>query len=97
MRSLSGAKKESSLGKLFKTLKGSGDEMTSSRHLVVMNRHTGKLLWTASAQNGFRHNATCVGGGRLYTIDRLSGDQLDRYKRANKQPPFLPRLVAFGR
>jgi outer membrane protein assembly factor BamB len=90
-----GEKKESSIGKLFKTLRGWGDEMSSSRHLVVMDRHTGKVLWTASAKNGFRHNATCVGGGRLYTIDRLSGEQLANRKKGDKQPQFLPRLVAF--
>ena len=44
--------------------------------LVVMDRHTGKVLWTATARNGFRHNAICIGGGRLYAIDRLSGPQL---------------------
>ena len=75
-----GEKKVSTLGKLFKNLKGYGDDMSSSRHLVVMDRHSGKVLWTASAKNGFRHNATCVGGGRLYTIDRLSGEQLARFK-----------------
>ncbi len=83
-------KKDSSLGKLFKNLKGHGDDMSSSRHLVVMDRHSGKVLWTATAHNGFRHNATCVGGGRLYTIDRLSGDQL---ARTSASPPA--RLSAF--
>jgi outer membrane protein assembly factor BamB len=90
-----GKKKTSSLGKLFKTLKGYGDEMSSSRHLVVMDRHTGQVLWTASAHHGFRHNATCVGGGRLYTIDRLSGEQLDQYRRDEKEPPYPSRLIAF--
>ena len=57
-------------------------------HLVVMNRVTGKVLWTADAKSGFRHNATCTGGGRLYTIDRLSGDQLAKYRRRGEEPPF---------
>lgn len=87
-------KNESKLSTLLKSLKRSGDEMSSSRHLVVMNRHTGKVLWTATAQHGFRHNATCVGGGRLYTIDRLSSAQLERLKQTGKAP-VPPRLVAF--
>jgi outer membrane protein assembly factor BamB len=86
--------KESTITKLFKTLKGFSDNMSASRHLVVMNRHTGAVLWTTSAKHAFRHNATCVGGGRLYTIDRLSGDQL---ARLNKDDGDLPesRLLAF--
>jgi len=63
--------------------------------LVVMNRVTGKVLWTASAQSGFRHNATCAGGGRLYTIDRLSGEQLAKYKRRGEDPPFPSKLRVF--
>jgi hypothetical protein len=69
--------------------------MSSSRHLVVMDRHTGKVLWTATSQYGFRHNATCAGAGRLYAIDRLSGMQLDRMKRRGEKPDHKPRLVAF--
>jgi outer membrane protein assembly factor BamB len=43
----------------------------SSRFLHVLDRRTGKLLWSAEAQNGgFRHNGICAGGQRLYTIDR---------------------------
>jgi outer membrane protein assembly factor BamB len=88
------SKKEATLSKLFKNLKGYGDDMTASRHLVVMDRHTGKVLWTASAKNSFRHNATCAGGDRLYTIDRLSGDQLACCKRDGKEPAPA-RLIAF--
>jgi outer membrane protein assembly factor BamB len=87
-------KKESTITKLFKTLKGYSDNMSASRHLVVMDRKTGEVLWTVSAKNSFRHNATCVGGGRLYTIDRLSGEQLARVKD-NINPPAGPRLIAF--
>src|SRR5262249_19298628 len=60
-----------------------------------MNRHTGKVLWSASAKSGFRHNGTCIGGGRLYTIDRLSGEQEAKLKRRGEEPPFPPRLIAF--
>src|SRR5438309_1459582 len=48
-------KKESTITKLFKTIKGYTDNMSASRHLVVMNRQTGEVLWTASAKNAFRH------------------------------------------
>lgn len=86
--------KESSISKLIKIVKGFSDNMSASRHLVVMDRHTGKVLWTAQAQHSFRHNATCVGGGRLYTIDRLSGEQLARI-RIGDPDPAPARVIAF--
>jgi len=86
--------KESGVSKLIKIVKGFSDNMSASRHLVVMDRHTGKVLWTASAKSAFRHNATCVGGGRLYTIDRLSGEQLLKFKKDDADAPDA-RLIAF--
>lgn len=83
------------LGKLLLDFRTLNDNFSGSKHLVVMDRHTGKVLWTTSAQNWFRHNGTCVGGGRLYTIDRLSGPQLSAYKRRGEEPPHAPRLLAF--
>jgi outer membrane protein assembly factor BamB len=70
------------------------DNLSSSKHLVVFDRKTGKTLWTVSAKLGFRHNGTCIGGGRLYTIDRLSAPQLSEYKRRGDDPPHA-RLLAF--
>ncbi len=87
-------KKESTVSKLFKAVKGFTDNMSASRRLVVMDRHTGKILWTISAVSGFRHNATCVGGGRLYTIDRLSGQQLAMLNTDEADPPDA-RLISF--
>ena len=86
--------KESTITKLFKTIKGFSDNMSASRHMVVMDRKTGTVLWTASAQHAFRHNATCVGGGRLYTIDRLSGEQLAKIKDGDPEPAPA-RILAF--
>jgi outer membrane protein assembly factor BamB len=88
--------KESALNKLIKIAKGFNDNMSASRHLVVMDRQNGKPLWTAPAQFAFRHNAICVGGGRLYAIDRISGEQLLRLQKekGDIEPPPA-RLVAF--
>jgi outer membrane protein assembly factor BamB len=41
-----------------------------SKHLVVLDRATGRVLWQRTAANSFRHNAVCAGGGRLFVIDR---------------------------
>jgi outer membrane protein assembly factor BamB len=41
----------------------------SSQVLFVMDRRTGKLLWSVKAEKDFRHNAVCTGGGRLFAVD----------------------------
>ncbi len=66
---------------------------SSSRRLVVLDRRTGAVLWTADARDGFRHNTVCIGGGRLYAVDRVSGEQLARLKRRGETPKHPPRLV----
>lgn len=44
----------------------------SSREIVVMDRHTGKVLWTRRAVQLFRHNTICAGGGKIFCIDAIS-------------------------
>ena len=88
-------KKDDPVAKLLKTLRASNDNFSSSKHLVVMERHSGQVLWSASARNGFRHNAICIGGDRLYCIDRLSGPELSRLKRRGEEPKHASRLQVF--
>jgi outer membrane protein assembly factor BamB len=88
-------KKDDAITKLLKKLRANNDNLSSSKHLVVMDRHSGKVLWTASARSGFRHNGICVGGGRLYCIDRLSGLELAKLKRRGDDPKLPPRLLVF--
>lgn len=80
---------------LKKVKKETNDAFTSSRELTVMDRHTGKVLWKSRARHGFRHNAICVGGNRVYCIDRVSGPQLARLSRRGQKPKLPPRLVVF--
>lgn len=89
-------KKDDPITKLLgKVSKFTNDNLSASRHLVVLDRHSGKMLWTVEAKAGFRHNAICVGGGRLYCIDRLSGPQINKMKRLGQNQPFESRLLAF--
>ena len=37
----------------------------------------------------------CIGGGRLYAIDQVSGPDLARLKRRGDEAPHQPRLVVF--
>jgi outer membrane protein assembly factor BamB len=79
----------------LKSARGENDNHSFSRRLVVMDRARGRVLWTADARNGFRHNAICLGGGRLFAIDRMSGPELARLKRRGQDAPQPPRLVVF--
>ena len=82
----------SSLTRVLALLKNFSDNMSASRHLVVMNRHTGQVLWKVSARHAFRHNAICVGGGRLYAIDRPSRDDLARAAQLRATEDDVRRL-----
>jgi len=68
---------------------------TSSKGLIVMNRHTGKVLWRCEADVSFRHYSICAGRGKLFCIDRLSVETLKKLARAGKTPKESPQIVAF--
>ncbi|MCS7046694.1 MAG: malectin domain-containing carbohydrate-binding protein, partial [Gemmataceae bacterium] len=87
--------KSKSLDKVLKLVKGFNDNMSASRRLVVMNRYTGQVLWSQSARYAFRHNAICIGNGRIYAIDRLSGDQLKRFRLSVDELAHPHRLRVF--
>jgi outer membrane protein assembly factor BamB len=67
-----------------------------SYRLVVLDRHTGQMVWQATARSGFRHNSVCAGGGRLYAIDRPSKEHLAWLRRRGLPEPTNARLVAFA-
>jgi hypothetical protein len=67
---------------------------TSSRSLVVMDRHSGKVLWTRKARFAFRHNAIAAGGGKLFLIDRLPDPVVEAIKRRGETLEGEPALWA---
>lgn len=67
---------------------------SSSRQLVVMNRHSGKVLWTRTAEYSFRHNAIAVAGDRVFCIDSMSDVQFQTLQRRGLEAPTKPRLFA---
>jgi outer membrane protein assembly factor BamB len=75
--------------------RGENDNHASSSRLAVLDRASGKVLWTITAKSGFRHNGICIGGGRLYCIDRVSGPELSRLKRRGEDAANEPRLLVF--
>lgn len=75
-----------SLGKVVSALRAFSDNMSASRRLVVMNRHTGQVVWQAKADFKFRHNGICVGGGRVYAVDRMGLDERSKIKGPLDRP-----------
>jgi len=85
-------KQAKSVSKLLKL--SQNDLFAASRYLAVLDRHTGKVLWTAQARLGFRHNTICAGGGKLFAVDRVSKSRLAELKEAGEAPPAA-RVVAW--
>ncbi len=73
-------------------LQGNWDA-TSSKQLVAMNRHTGKVLWTFDSNLAFRHNAIAIGAGKVFCIDRLPDPVVARMNRRGETPEGTPRLT----
>lgn len=42
---------------------------STSKAIVVLNRHTGQTVWKKEAAHGFRHNAIAVGNEKVFCID----------------------------
>jgi outer membrane protein assembly factor BamB len=57
------------------------DYASGSKMLVVMDRHTGEILWKRDAKDAFRHNTVILGDDKLFCIDGLSEAKLAYLKR----------------
>jgi PAS domain S-box-containing protein len=70
-------------------------DIAASKHLVVMNRHTGKAIWSRKAKLGFWHNAIAVADDTIFCIDRLAPSVSGALKlRPGKYRFQLPELIA---
>jgi outer membrane protein assembly factor BamB len=66
-----------------------------SMRLTVFDRDSGKALFSIDAKSGFRHNAVCVGGGRLYAADLWTvGEGKKKRKYPGPEAATPSRLVA---
>ena len=68
-------------------------DATSSKQLVAMDRHSGKVMWTFDATFCFRHNAIAIGAGKVFCIDRLPDPVVERMTRRGQTPEGTPRLT----
>ncbi len=67
---------------------------SSSRELVVFDRHTGSVLWNRPAEFGFRHNAVCLSGDTVFAIDGMSPQALALLRRRGVTISSEPKLLA---
>jgi len=58
----------------------------SSRGLAVLDRRSGKVLWTRKADRSFGHYAVAAGAGKVFCYDRLSQETVDRLRRRGIDP-----------
>lgn len=67
----------------------------ASKRLVVMNRHTGKVLWSVDANVGFVHNGIAAGGGRIFCLDALPPYIRSEMNKRKIKIKSSERLLAF--
>ena len=69
-------------------------DQSASRTLYVLDRHSGRVVWSRQAAHGFLHNGIAAGGGRLFCLDKLPPYAEDRLSRRGKKPPADYTLAA---
>ena len=67
-----------------------------SKYIVVMDRFSGKVLWTRKADYTFRHNAIVAGKDKLFCIDSVSEPKLNIMKRRGVKTAFEPKIFALN-
>jgi len=71
-------------------------DITSSKKLIIMERHTGKVLWTQDSSMGFRHNAIAVSDDKIFCIDMLPPSVSEALKRRGQEHSGMPKLMALN-
>jgi outer membrane protein assembly factor BamB len=69
-------------------------DMTASRSLVVMDRQTGLVKWSAQARYGFIHNAITASDKVLFCLDKLPPALEKRLSRRGREAPSDYRMLA---
>jgi outer membrane protein assembly factor BamB len=67
---------------------------TSSKQIVAMDRQSGEVKWALESEYGFRHNAICAGGGKVFCVDRLPDAVVAKVQRRGEEVKMEPRLTA---
>jgi len=70
------------------------DYAPASRALVVMDRHSGEVLWSRPAVYSYRHNTIAVGAGKVFCIDGMTAGKVDYLRRRGYHVRQKPTLYA---
>ena len=68
-------------------------DLTASKELMILDRFSGKKLWSIPANHGFLHNAVIAGDGILYCLDKLPQNLETKLKRRGQAQPSGSRLL----
>jgi outer membrane protein assembly factor BamB len=75
------------------------DYASGSGTLVVLNRHSGDVLWSRPATYSFRHNAIAIAAGKVFCLDTLTDKKVSYLQRrgwAVEENPALYALDAYS-
>ena len=67
--------------------------LTASQELFVLDRFTGKKLWSIESNHGFIHNSVIAGDGILFCLDKLPQYLETKLRRRGEAPPPGSRLL----
>jgi len=71
-------------------------DLTASQELVILDRFSGKKLWSIPANHGFIHNSVIAGDGMLFCLDKLPQYFETKLLRRGETPPEGSRLLYFN-
>jgi len=76
---------------------GNGGDWSKDRmpmtHLIVLDRTTGKLLWSRRAEFGFLNRGIAVGRGTVFCVDTMAPNTLEKFHQANRRLPSTPPML----
>jgi outer membrane protein assembly factor BamB len=80
---------------------GNGGEWSKDRmpmtHLMVLDRRTGKLLWSRRAELGWLNGGIAVGRDAVFCLDTIAPNTLEKFRAAGRSIPRTdPQLYALA-
>jgi hypothetical protein len=66
---------------------------TASKELIIMDRFSGKRIWSIAANHGFLHNSVIAGDGILFCLDKFPQSLETKLKRRGEDPPSGSRML----
>ena len=68
-------------------------DFTASGELIILNRFSGKEIWSIDANHGFLHNTVIAGGDMLFCLDKYPQNLETKLKRRGEPLPAGSRML----